>query len=547
MKKPALLLVFITSTGCLLCAGSFNLGMTGAAKKKIKELDAKVAARQSASARAPAQDTTPPVISGIQATNIFLTSATILWQTNEPARGYLDYGTSPGYGSSATLTTAFMTSHSVILNSLMTDTTYHYRITSVDSSSNSAISSDRTFATMTGDITPPVISNIAISVFLTSATVSWHTNELATGLVEYGTSTVYGSSTTYVPAVNSSHQRLLSILPNRTFHYRIKSADQWSNLSISSDSSFTVAVSSIIFTHSIVELSTITYIEPLGHMEPPGHTLPTEHIYFYINTSSPPAYAPAAGVIRRLGIVAQEQTYNIVLYFTDTFYVNIGHISALDPAIAAQVGYIIDPNVYNEVNIPVTGGQVLGQQWDMTGVEIGLVNYGVSTNYINPSRYADKFSFCDSIFKYYAEPLRSQLYALVPRTGTDKDGRVDYDIPGRLIGNWFLEGSGNPADDDAKLAIVYDNFISTKIFVSVGGTLSIGAGKYAVTGNSPDPATVSQDSNKVSYELTDYGLPYTPRGILLVQLVETHKIKIETFPGSTGPEEFTSNAKYYIR
>ena len=36
------------------------------------------------------------------------------------------------------------------------------------------------------------------------------------------------------------------------------------------------------------------------------------------------------------------------------------------------------------------------------------------------------------------EPLRSALYARVRRAGPDKDGKIDCDVPGRLVGNWFL-------------------------------------------------------------------------------------------------------------
>lgn len=45
----------------------------------------------------------------------------------------------------------------------------------------------------------------------------------------------------------------------------------------------------------------------------------------------------------------------------------------------------------------------------------------------------------DSPFKYFAEPLKSQLYAKVRRNAPDKDGRIDYDVRSRLIGNWFHE------------------------------------------------------------------------------------------------------------
>jgi len=73
------------------------------------------------------------------------TSATISWSTNEAATSKVDYGTTAAYGlskSSNTLTT----SHSLTLTGLSAGTSYHFRITSVGSTT--AITADDTFATV---------------------------------------------------------------------------------------------------------------------------------------------------------------------------------------------------------------------------------------------------------------------------------------------------------------------------------------------------------------------------------------------------------------
>ena len=42
--------------------------------------------------------------------------------------------------------------------------------------------------------------------------------------------------------------------------------------------------------------------------------------------------------------------------------------------------------------------------------------------------------------KYFTEPIRSALYRRIDRTPSDpiRDGRIDYGVRGRLIGDWFL-------------------------------------------------------------------------------------------------------------
>src|SRR5215207_6508116 len=94
-------------------------------------------------------DTTPPSITGIDATSVSSTSASIVWTTNEPADAQVDYGLTASYGSSSTLNTNLQSNHLVQLTGLAPNTTYHYRVKSKDGSAppNLATSQDKTFAT----------------------------------------------------------------------------------------------------------------------------------------------------------------------------------------------------------------------------------------------------------------------------------------------------------------------------------------------------------------------------------------------------------------
>lgn len=98
-------------------------------------------------------DTTPPVISNVQAVNITDTGAVIQWNTDEPATSLVEYGTDASYGNTATAQ-GLVTSHNVPINGLAPGTTYHFRVISQDAYGNTSVSGDYAFTTLQ-DSTPP--------------------------------------------------------------------------------------------------------------------------------------------------------------------------------------------------------------------------------------------------------------------------------------------------------------------------------------------------------------------------------------------------------
>ena len=98
-------------------------------------------------------DTTPPVISGVSATNITSDAATIQWTTNELSNSRVDYGPTTSYGTSTPVDATLLTDHSVSLNNLSASTTYHFRVRSVDAATNVALSGDFTFSTPSSSFT----------------------------------------------------------------------------------------------------------------------------------------------------------------------------------------------------------------------------------------------------------------------------------------------------------------------------------------------------------------------------------------------------------
>ncbi|MEK9154862.1 MAG: peptidoglycan-binding protein [Patescibacteria group bacterium] len=97
----------------------------------------------------PVADTIAPTISGISASNIASSTATVSWTTNEPATSKVYFSLAP-----INLTTAssvsdnsLLTSHALNLSSLTASSTYEFVAESKDASNNTATSTAQSFTT----------------------------------------------------------------------------------------------------------------------------------------------------------------------------------------------------------------------------------------------------------------------------------------------------------------------------------------------------------------------------------------------------------------
>ena len=161
------------------------------------------------------------------------TTAVVSWMTNSSANSRVDYGTTTAYGSNVSNST-LVTSHSLTINSLACNTTYHYQITSVGSA-GSASTADATFTT---SACPINISGVSVSPTATTAVVSWTTNVSANSRVDYGTTTAYGSNVSNSTLVTSHSLTITSLTCNTTYHYQITSVGSAGSAS-TADATFT--------------------------------------------------------------------------------------------------------------------------------------------------------------------------------------------------------------------------------------------------------------------------------------------------------------------
>ena len=91
-------------------------------------------------------DVAPPDLSNIRVTKLGPNSATIEWQTDEPATSLVELGRDAKYGRRAESGTPTKT-HALRVDGLEAGVTYHYRVGSTDHAGNQAQSGDYTFRT----------------------------------------------------------------------------------------------------------------------------------------------------------------------------------------------------------------------------------------------------------------------------------------------------------------------------------------------------------------------------------------------------------------
>ena len=100
-----------------------------------------------------------PTLSGVTASTVGTTSATVSWTTDVASSSQVAFGPTTAYGSTSPLDSTMVTSHTVTLTGLTPGTTYHYSATSANSVGSSS-SSDGSFVTLAGDTTAPTLTAV---------------------------------------------------------------------------------------------------------------------------------------------------------------------------------------------------------------------------------------------------------------------------------------------------------------------------------------------------------------------------------------------------
>lgn len=342
----------------------------------------------------------------------------------------------------------------------------------------------------------------------------------------------------------------------------------------------------VVFDYPPFDLEKVAYILPMGLMTG-AHVTPIDHQYYVsydFNLGNDAAvdievYSPGDGIvtsIQHMSVAAGDSPmpvddFRLIIQHSTTISSMYIHIDELSEKIAE-----FDPGLgeYASVNIEVSAGEVIGRYGG--SVDYNIADEGIILPFINPESYEREpwKIHCVDPFDYFNESIKNTMVEKSLRTKDPVGGEICYDVDGRLVGTWFEEGTNGyeGVDPDrywaGHLSIVYDSIDPNAIVVSIGTFIDT-AQQFTVKGNSPDPANISVDDGLVIYELVDSeyvkndtvwdgislvkGLKVQNteyvQGVILLQLIEDRKLKVEIFPNQTVDEVsvFTDDFNIYVR
>ena len=336
----------------------------------------------------------------------------------------------------------------------------------------------------------------------------------------------------------------------------------------------------------------LSHIFPMGLMSG-SHVTPVDHQYYYwgelqVPPERYPVYAPADGHVVNVSFLNND--YIVFIEHSCDVYTEFIHLQKLVGPLADIEGTVSwNKPVY--VRIPVKAGEMISLDGGTNGFDFSVHDYSVTLEgFINPESYVAEPWKTHTVdpYDYFDELVRSQLLAKNVRQVEPLGGRIDYDIPGRLIGNWFVEGtngyaglgqSSEPIKPDQQigywnthLAIAHDPIDPFAIIVSMGSFAGETA-QFLVADPDPLPKNVSVETGLVKYALMDWGYVYGPddepwhgiireaandirvrpgegiRGVVLFQMLDEGHLEMEAFPGAglNEVQSFTDGAKIYER
>lgn len=350
----------------------------------------------------------------------------------------------------------------------------------------------------------------------------------------------------------------------------------------------------VAFTSAPMKIDQLALIRPLGAVND-GHVTPTDHVYLGAGNEQAgpndyPVLMPADGTVvdvaampaQYIGDRADAKTapedHRMVISHSCRYFTIYIHLHKLSDKVRAVVGKL-QPNQSKQVALELKAGDVVGyvgkETFDWTSVDTSKTLPG----FITPSLYEGESWKIHTVspFDLYSGSLKSQLEAKSLRRVAPLGGKIDYDQPGKLIGNWFREGGGGYSGKqgnnggrywDSHLSVAPDYIDPVQTIVSMGNWN--GAAKQLLVKGSVDPAAVASGDEPVKYELLSlsYFSPSQPgwrgnsfaadvkpsqdsrlEGTIMFQVLDGEKLKVEKFPGKSANQVggFTAAAEIFER
>jgi hypothetical protein len=338
-------------------------------------------------------------------------------------------------------------------------------------------------------------------------------------------------------------------------------------------------------------IADISHLLPYG-MLAGAHVTPIDHMYFEPadRTLGRDAYEVRAvqdGVIHNLQPrdvnvdtgEARQREWRMDIAHSCTFVSYFDLLTSLEPDIEAEWSKTQGGMTGRWQGIRVRAGQVVGRIGAQT-LDFGVYDYETTLpGFVVPEHYDRepwKVHTADP-FPYFADQVRGDLLSLMLRQDEPRAGRIDHDVDGMLVGNWFRQGTNGYAGSDpmryweGHLAIVPDALAPSAWRFSIGNFAG-SARQFGIKGDFPDPREVGE-GDLVVYELVHYEyfaandpsrrglLGILPGdtiasvngddvlGVALLQMTGPRTLRVEVFPELTKEQTtgFTAEAMIFER
>jgi Bacterial Ig domain/Purple acid Phosphatase, N-terminal domain len=246
----------------------------------------------------------PPVATGISASSITRSGATITWTTNQPSSSQVEFGVDVGRPILSAVDASLVTSHRLVLTFLAPGATYYYRVRSVLAGGSQGVSGDSTFVT-TPDGSGPALDGVSAQrVTSTTASLGWTTSTGGVAQVEFGPTANYGAFTLLkIFAVPAQEMLLTGLRPASAYHFRIKAWDGAGYLSASDDFTFTTASAGIatLLGDQTIQSEHVTLVagEAAGYQFTAAQSGLASLVHLYVDAGS-------TATVVRLGLYADQ-------------------------------------------------------------------------------------------------------------------------------------------------------------------------------------------------------------------------------------------------
>ena len=336
-------------------------------------------------------------------------------------------------------------------------------------------------------------------------------------------------------------------------------------------------VGKVEFDISPIDLEGVTFFEPMGLMGvfPQDHG-GFHHVQIGVPEPSIRIYALADGHISALG--KRGGDFWVEIKYSTTISTKLGHVGRFESFILDQSGPLLEGQPVF-MNIDVKKGQVIGYVSSFSALDIGLHDQESIKSFCYPELFWFETLYASDIFDYFREPVKSELLTKAIREQAPRGGKVDYDVKGALVGNWFLQGGGGARDKfENHFAIGYDHIHPQRVAIydgypcfaenrSAQQATNCSHLRAWIKNNAPLPETIDVAYGIVKYEIisisgwasTDnitYTLPslegvdeQIPWGVFIFEMLNSETMQVEYFPDQLADEitGFSGNQRIYVR